>query len=76
MQRGYFDDFREFRDKQGKVFAAEAFAPSKAAFFPKVEGETPDGGAAALPLPQSQANVTLVAVAFRAGAQVERFWGG
>ena len=73
LQRGYFDDFREFRDKQGKVFAAEAFAPSKAAFFPKVEGETPDGGAVALPLPQSRANVTLVDVAFRAGAQVGRF---
>lgn len=22
MQRGYFDDFRDFRDSQGKVFAA------------------------------------------------------
>lgn len=70
LQRGYFDDFREFRDKQGKIFAGQAYAPGKAPVFPQVQGEAPDGSPVSLPLSPDQANVTLVAVAFRAGAQV------
>ena len=45
MDRGYFDDFRDYRDKQGKMWAApEKLVPaSHAPRFPEIQVVLPDG---------------------------------
>lgn len=72
MQRGYFDDFRNFRDTQGKVFLSpERMIPSSAApLFPSIRPLLPDGSVTSFPFAGAAAPLsTLVCVAFRAGAQ-------
>jgi mitochondrial ATPase complex subunit ATP10 len=76
MQRGYFDDFRDFRDKQGKAFEApDKLTPaSHSPPFPRLAvAVAPDGTAAEFPpaAPDDYASykAALVCVAFRAGAQ-------
>ncbi|PRW59488.1 Mitochondria isoform 1 [Chlorella sorokiniana] len=51
MQRGYFDDFRDFRDSKGKVFLApEKLAPAAhAPAFPRLEVVLSDGRPAVFP---------------------------
>lgn len=82
MERGYFDDFRDFRDKKGKVFmASDRLIPaSQARPFPGIEALRPDGSPATFPPQQPEEEAegggrqagggTLLCVAFRAGAQV------
>ena len=77
MQRGYFDDFREFRDSQGKVFQSpqHLISPSVAPIFPTIHPFAADGSPHQFP-PSFAAEdsapplaVSLVCVAYRAGAQ-------
>jgi ATPase complex subunit ATP10 len=74
LQRGYFDDFKDFRDNQGKAFfAADRLTPpSQSAAFPPLQAALPDGTTTTFP-PAADRNsapaVSLVCVAFRAGAQ-------
>lgn len=72
MQRGYFDDFRDFRDSKGKVFQApQRLIPASAApIFPSIEPLAADGTPHPFPSvgPDAPA-ASLVCVAFRAGAQ-------
>ncbi|KAI3436178.1 hypothetical protein D9Q98_002233 [Chlorella vulgaris] len=51
MQRGYFDDFREFRDSKGKVFAASGklLASSHAPTFPHMQVVLSDGSSCTFP---------------------------
>lgn len=85
MQRGYFDDFRDFRDTGGKVWQApDRLAPaSQAPPFPELHALRPDGSVATFPPVRgvgggsttasdeaaAAARASLVIVAFRAGAQ-------
>ena len=73
MQRGYFDDFKDFRDKKGKVFyAQDRLTPAAESLpFPAILPVAADG--AETPFPPAAAAAappaSLVCVAFRAGAQ-------
>ncbi|KAL4458895.1 hypothetical protein ABPG75_013760 [Micractinium tetrahymenae] len=51
MQRGYFDDFRDFRDSKGKVFAApQRLAPaSHAPAFPRMQVLLSNGSPSTFP---------------------------
>ena len=83
MQRGYFDDFRDFRDTGGKVWQApDRLAPAaQAPPFPELHALRPDGSVATFPPVRGAAaaaaggasieaaRASLVIVAFRAGAQ-------
>jgi ATPase complex subunit ATP10 len=72
MQRGYFDDFRDFRDSKGKVFhATQRLIPASAApAFPQFQAVAADGTPQAFPPTGADAPAaSLVCVAFRAGAQ-------
>ena len=75
LNRGYFDDFKDFREKQGKVFfAPERLTPAAhAAAFPPIEPLLPDGSKTAFPPleapPGSAPALSLVCIAFRAGAE-------
>jgi ATPase complex subunit ATP10 len=76
MQRGYFDDFRDFRDTGGKVFRApEGLIPSAAApSFPKSQMLLPDSSPIDFPFVRDADHgdipyLTLTCIAFRAGAQ-------
>lgn len=85
MQRGYFDDFRDFRDNGGKVFRGpDGLIPSAAApRFPKARMLLPDSSSIYFPFvrenyahsadAQSTTKdfplLTLACIAFRAGAQ-------
>jgi ATPase complex subunit ATP10 len=72
MQRGYFDDFRDFRDSQGKVFHAPTrLIPAAAApVFPQITPLTTDGTPLSCPFTGPTAPAaSLVCIAFRAGAQ-------
>ena len=76
MQRGYFDDFRDFRDKQGKIFHSPTkLIPAAAApLFPPIPTITTDGSSVQLPL---QGQPAFVCIAFRAGAQeMIEAWAG
>lgn len=76
LQRGYFDDFRDFRDSGGKVFLApkNLVAGKEAHAFPQMQVFLPDGSEVLYP-PSAGAcggetpGVSLVCAAFRAGAQ-------
>ncbi|KAL4423175.1 hypothetical protein ABPG77_000308 [Micractinium sp. CCAP 211/92] len=89
MQRGYFDDFRDFRDSKGKVFAApqRLVAASNAPTFPRMEVLLPTGSPATFPPAVSASSgssgelqpaaASLVCLAFRAGAQsMLEAWAG
>lgn len=72
IQRGYFDDFRQFRDTKGKIFHSTDKLVSSAAapLFPAISTTSPDGLSLSLPLASPVKNViTLTCIAFRAGAQ-------
>jgi ATPase complex subunit ATP10 len=75
MGRGYFDDFRSFRDSGGKMFrATERLIASAAApaFPPMAPAAAPSGAAAPFPPLAGDAATPaacLVGVAFRAGAE-------
>jgi mitochondrial ATPase complex subunit ATP10 len=75
MQRGYFDDFREFRDTKGKVFrATERLLPaSHAPQFPSISVADSRGNEFTFPVDAATATATpavrLIVAAFRAGAQ-------
>ncbi|GAB4821697.1 hypothetical protein N2152v2_008743 [Parachlorella kessleri] len=85
MERGYFDDFKDFRDRKGKVFlASERLMPaSQARLFPQIQVLQPDGTKACFPQPAISGggsssssgggspgeSASLVCIAFRAGAQ-------
>lgn len=72
MQRGYFDDFRDFRDSQGKVFHSPTrLIPAAAApLFPQITPLTSDGTPLSFPFTGTGAPAaSLVCIAFRAGAQ-------
>ncbi|KAL6784337.1 hypothetical protein ACKKBG_A05760 [Auxenochlorella protothecoides x Auxenochlorella symbiontica] len=69
LQQGYFDDFREFRDQHGKVFESRLIPVASAQPFPTLTASLPDESTIRFPVSQGAANVTLVAIAFRAGAQ-------
>jgi mitochondrial ATPase complex subunit ATP10 len=72
MQRGYFDDFRDFRDSQGKVFHSPTrLIPAAAApLFPQITPLTSDGTPVSFPFTGPSAPAaSLVCIAFRAGAQ-------
>lgn len=69
LQRGYFDDFREFRDQHGKVFESRLIPVASAQPFPTLTASLPDESTIRFPVSQGAASVTLVAIAFRAGAQ-------
>jgi len=72
MQRGYFDDFRDFRDSQGKVFHSPTrLIPAAAApLFPQITPLTSDGTPCSFPITGTDAPAaSLVCIAFRAGAQ-------
>ncbi|KAK9818253.1 hypothetical protein WJX72_009658 [[Myrmecia] bisecta] len=58
MQRGYFDDFREMRDTQGKMFAAstQLIAPQAAPAFPQIQVVRSDGSMSTFP-PSSMQSV-------------------
>ena len=70
LNRGYFDDFKDFRERQGKVFhAPERLAPAThAPAFPPIQPLASTGSAVPFPLAGAAA-ASLVCVAFRAGAQ-------
>lgn len=70
MRRGYFDDFRDFRDNHGKTFACQSWKASAAPAFPPLKAMLSDGSTTHLPFDAGIADLTLVAIAFRAGAQV------
>lgn len=78
MQRGYFDDFKELRDTQGKMFqsSAQVTPPSHAPPFPPVSATAPDGSISpVIPLTaaggqvEAVDQVTLVCIGLRAGCQ-------
>lgn len=58
MQRGYFDDFRDFRDSKGKVFRApERLVPaSHAPAFPRMQVVQSDGSPATFPPPDASSS--------------------
>ena len=80
MQRGYFDDFRDFRDSQGKVFhSPQRLIPAAAApLFPQISALTSDATPLSFPFSGPAAPAaSLVCVAFRAGAQeMIEAWAG
>lgn len=80
MQRGYFDDFRDFRDSQGKVFhSPQRLIPAAAApLFPQISPLTSDGTPLSFPFTGPAAPAaSLVCIAFRAGAQeMIEAWAG
>lgn len=72
MNRGYFDDFKDFRDNKGKIFySPEKLIPaSQAHAFPAITPLTSDGTPFTFPPTGPSAPVaSLVSIAFRAGAQ-------
>lgn len=77
MQRGYFDDFRDFRDKNGKIFLApEKLIPAdKALHFPPINVTLgTDRSSVQFPLLDQPDETnkklsSLVCIAYRAGAQ-------
>jgi len=72
MQRGYFDDFKDFRENNGKVFfAPDRLIPASVSQpFPSITPASAEGGSTPFPPtgPTAPA-VSLVCIAFRAGAQ-------
>lgn len=70
MIRGYFDDFKELRETEGKIFrATERLIPvSHAPRFPIISPTTADGTSRTFPA-RDGPPVTLLCAAFRAGAQ-------
>jgi ATPase complex subunit ATP10 len=73
LNRGYFEDFKDFRERQGKVFRApERLAPAThAPAFPPIQPLASTGSVVPFPLADAAAAAaaSLVCVAFRAGAQ-------
>lgn len=78
MERGYFDDFKELRDTQGKMFesSAQLTPPSHAPPFPPIYANAPDGSISpVIPFTavggQVEAiyQITLVCIGLRAGCQ-------
>jgi len=78
MEKNYFDDFKELRDTQGKMFqsSTQLTPPSHAPPFPPISATAPDGSISpVIPLTavggqvEATNQITLICIGLRAGCQ-------
>ncbi|KAK9901658.1 hypothetical protein WJX75_007088 [Coccomyxa subellipsoidea] len=71
MKRGYFDDFKDLKETQGRMFqASEQLSPAEtSSHLPPLAVVEPGGTEVLFPPPPGSLRVALLCVAFRAGAE-------
>ncbi|BDA42262.1 hypothetical protein COCOBI_03-1490 [Coccomyxa sp. Obi] len=71
MKRGYFDDFKDLKETQGRMFqASEQLSPAGTSpHLPAMAVMEPGGAEVMFPPPQGSLRVALLCIAFRAGAE-------
>ena len=72
MERGYFDDFRQLRKTEGRLFAApdRLTAAQAAPRFPAVQVELPDGSQRSFPADfVAGSRMALLTAGLRAGSE-------
>ncbi|EIE20745.1 hypothetical protein COCSUDRAFT_57309 [Coccomyxa subellipsoidea C-169] len=71
MKRGYFDDFKDLKETQGRMFqASEQLSPAGTSpHLPPMAVVEPGGAEVLFPPSQDSMRVGLLCIAFRAGAE-------